>query len=109
MRLAHLTVAEVGTLILLRQNSGLILGILKSLTGTECKNWERGRSVSFLGIFVSNFRYSVAGEVGTRYDLYCDRSSKKGRANTQKEAVQLYYLLLLQYSISTQLYVTASL
>jgi hypothetical protein len=25
----------------------------------ECRNWERGRVVSFLGIFVSNFRYSV--------------------------------------------------
>jgi hypothetical protein len=25
----------------------------------ECRNWERGRAVSFLGIFVSNFRYSV--------------------------------------------------
>jgi hypothetical protein len=22
----------------------------------ECRNWERGRAVSFLGIFVSNFR-----------------------------------------------------
>ncbi len=25
----------------------------------ECGNWKRGRAVSFLGIFVSNFRYSV--------------------------------------------------
>ncbi len=25
----------------------------------ECGNWERGRAVSFLGILVSNFRYSV--------------------------------------------------
>ncbi len=25
----------------------------------ECRSWERGRSVSFLGIFVSNFPYSV--------------------------------------------------
>jgi hypothetical protein len=25
----------------------------------ECRNWERGRAVSFLGIFVSNFRYSM--------------------------------------------------
>ena len=25
----------------------------------ECGNWERGRAVSFLGIFVSNFRYSI--------------------------------------------------
>ncbi len=25
----------------------------------ECRNWERGRPVSFLGIFVSNFRNSA--------------------------------------------------
>jgi hypothetical protein len=25
----------------------------------ECKNWERGRAFSFLGIFYKNFRYSV--------------------------------------------------
>jgi hypothetical protein len=25
----------------------------------ECRNWERGRTVSFLEIFVSKFRYSV--------------------------------------------------
>ncbi len=25
----------------------------------ECRNWERGRAVSFLEIFVSNFRYSA--------------------------------------------------
>jgi hypothetical protein len=25
----------------------------------KCRNWERGRAVSFLGIFVSNFRCSV--------------------------------------------------
>ncbi len=25
----------------------------------ECRNWEWGRAVSFLGIFVSNFRYSA--------------------------------------------------
>ena len=25
----------------------------------ECRNWERGRTVSFLGMFVSNFRYSA--------------------------------------------------
>jgi hypothetical protein len=24
----------------------------------ECRNWDRGSAVSFLGIFVSNFRYS---------------------------------------------------
>ncbi len=25
----------------------------------ECRNWERGRAVSFLGLFVSNFRFSA--------------------------------------------------
>jgi hypothetical protein len=25
----------------------------------ECRNWERGRAVSFMGIFVSNFWYSA--------------------------------------------------
>ena len=25
----------------------------------KVENWERGRAVSFLGIFVSNFRYSA--------------------------------------------------
>jgi hypothetical protein len=25
----------------------------------ECRNWERGRTTTFLRIFVSNFRYSV--------------------------------------------------
>jgi hypothetical protein len=27
----------------------------------ECRNWERGRAVSFLGIFVSNFQDSACG------------------------------------------------
>ncbi len=25
----------------------------------ECRNWEQGRAVPFLGIFLSNFRYSI--------------------------------------------------
>ncbi len=32
---------------------------INSLQMHECRNWERGRTVSFLGIFVSNFGYSV--------------------------------------------------
>jgi hypothetical protein len=32
----------------------------------ECRNRERGRAVSFLGIFVSNFRDSVCSVYGTR-------------------------------------------
>ncbi len=29
----------------------------------ECRNWKRGRAVSFMGIFVSNFRYSARREI----------------------------------------------
>ncbi len=37
-----------------------ILGIYKSLTSThECRTWERGRAVSFLGIHKSDSWYSV--------------------------------------------------
>jgi hypothetical protein len=39
---------------------GPIVETYKSLSQIhECINWERGRAVSFLGIFVSNFRYSA--------------------------------------------------
>ncbi len=34
------------------------LGIHNSLTD-ECGNWDLGRAIPFLGIFVSNFRYCV--------------------------------------------------
>ncbi len=30
----------------------------------ECRNWKRGRAVSFIGIFVSNFRYSAFAVCG---------------------------------------------
>jgi hypothetical protein len=32
----------------------------------QCLIWERGRAVSFLGIYVSNFRYSALCDVGIR-------------------------------------------
>ncbi len=38
----------------------------------ECRNWERGRTVSFPGIFVSNFRYSVFAVHNTRLILYSE-------------------------------------
>jgi hypothetical protein len=38
---------------------GSIVGIYKPLTVHACRNWERGRAVSFLGVFVSNFWYSA--------------------------------------------------
>ncbi len=35
-----------------------IVGLYKSLTHTHgCGNWDCGRTIPFLGIFVSNFRY----------------------------------------------------
>ncbi len=34
-----------------------IVGIFKSLTEHECRNWDWGRPVSFLGIIFSNFRF----------------------------------------------------
>jgi hypothetical protein len=37
---------------------GPIVGIYKSLTVHECRNWERSRAVSFLGIFFSNFSHA---------------------------------------------------
>ncbi len=41
-----------------------IRGIYKWLTETWCRNWNCGRAVPFLGIFVSNFRYCV-------FAVYC--------------------------------------
>ncbi len=40
----------------------------------ECRNWERGHEVSFLGIYVSNFRYNV-GYVQTLEDTQSLASS----------------------------------
>jgi hypothetical protein len=45
--------------ILLQQIGGQIVGMYNRSQIHECRNWERGRAVSFLGLFVSNFRYSV--------------------------------------------------
>jgi hypothetical protein len=42
-----------------------VVGIYKSLTVLhECRNWERGRAVSFMGIFWGDFWYSVCGYLG---------------------------------------------
>ncbi len=43
-----------------------ILGMYKSLIH-ECGNWDWGRSIPFLGIFVSNFRYKCLCSVCTSY------------------------------------------
>ncbi len=52
----------------------LILGIY-TIHIHECRNWERGRAVSFLGFFVSNFSYSVFAAC-TRYILRCTKFVK---------------------------------
>jgi hypothetical protein len=53
-------IPTIGLPILLYCLRGLIVGIYKLLTYKhECRNWDRGRAVSFLGIFVSNFRYNA--------------------------------------------------
>ncbi len=36
-----------------------IVGIYKSLTDTECGNWDWGRVIPYMEIFVSNSRYCV--------------------------------------------------
>ncbi len=46
-----------------------IMGIYKSLAQThECGNWDCGRAVPFLGIFVSNFRYWFFAVCGGRLE-----------------------------------------
>ena len=42
----------------IQKNKRTDLGIHSSQIH-ECRNWERGRAVSFLGIFISNFHFSV--------------------------------------------------
>ncbi len=36
------------------------MGIINCSQIQECGNWDQGGAVSFVGIYVSNFRYSVA-------------------------------------------------
>ncbi len=52
-------IPRIGPPILLQQNRQTDRGNNKSLIGMyivhDCRNWEQGRAVSFLGIFVSNF------------------------------------------------------
>ncbi len=53
----------------------------------ECGNWEQGRSVSFLAIFVSNFRYSVFCNVYALFPqhLFFARSVKQVNCWTDAE------------------------
>ncbi len=42
-----------------RKICGPILGIKNRSQTHECRNWDWGRAIPFLGIYVSNFRYCV--------------------------------------------------
>jgi len=53
-----LYIPTIGPAIFLYCICGPIVGINSSQIH-ECRDWERGRAVSFLEIFVSNFRYSA--------------------------------------------------
>jgi hypothetical protein len=52
----------------------------------ECRNWETGRPVSFLGIFVSNFRYSAFAvhiyKAGTALDIIAFQIPYSSVSNT---------------------------
>ncbi len=54
---------------------GPIVGIYKSLTDILMQElgWERSRAVLFLGIFVSNFRYSVFAVPSGHQLFLCNR------------------------------------
>jgi hypothetical protein len=43
----------------LRTDRGIISNRSQKHECNECRNWDRGRAVSFLGIFVSSFRYNA--------------------------------------------------
>jgi hypothetical protein len=70
-----------------RKGGGLIMGIYKSLTDTvhECRNWEQCRAVSFLGIFVSNLRYSV-------FAVYVEKTYRK-RVRMHIAVIQVHGLM----------------
>jgi hypothetical protein len=55
---SDLYIPTIGPPIFLQQNTRS-WEYINRLPKHECRNWERGRTVLFLGIFVSNFRYSV--------------------------------------------------
>jgi hypothetical protein len=46
-----------------------IVGIYNCSQMHECRNWEQGRTVSFLGIYVSNFRYSVCSSEALNLEI----------------------------------------
>jgi hypothetical protein len=53
-----LYIPTIGPPIMQYSVCGPIVGIYERSQIHECKNWERGRAVSILEIFVSYFRYS---------------------------------------------------
>ncbi len=56
--LSDLYIPRIGPHISCSSIGRQIVGIYKSLTDAhECQNWDWGRSILFLGIFVSNFQF----------------------------------------------------
>jgi hypothetical protein len=53
---SDLYIPRIGPHISCSRKGRSIMGLYKSLTDT-CGNWDFGRAMPFLGIFVSNFRY----------------------------------------------------
>jgi hypothetical protein len=56
---SDLYIPTIGQKTLYIKIGGPSVGIHKWLIDTGYRNWEQGHAVSFLKIFVSNFRYSV--------------------------------------------------
>jgi hypothetical protein len=63
---SDLYIPRIGSHISCNRIGRSIVGIYKSLTDThECGNWDCGRAVPFLGIFVSDFRYWFSAVCGS--------------------------------------------
>ncbi len=65
---SDLYISTIGPFIFLQQNMQTDRGntyIIRTQTH-ECRNWDCGRSVPFLGIYISNFRYSIFAVSGKK-------------------------------------------
>jgi hypothetical protein len=61
-----------------------IVGIYKSLKTHACGNWDCGRALPFLGIFVSNFRYCFFAVYTVPHGFCsCGKPSTQGSAPAQ--------------------------
>ncbi len=74
----------IGPPIFLQQNIGRqIVGIYNRTHKLECWNWDCGHAVPFLGIYFSNFRYSIFSV----YNVFPNKlrfSGKKPRRNVKR-------------------------